>query len=97
MESCEYDENEMVHLENFVFLSENESRYIDLVMALVSVVEEKNPMSAASISHLMEMTALPSQETASAISTKLVNKFRPRRYLSTTDIRIFGYDVDYID
>ncbi|KAK9722354.1 hypothetical protein K7432_002742 [Basidiobolus ranarum] len=67
-----------------ISLSQRESEFIQIVSTMVEILDETNPLSAAFLCHLLELTALPSTKTALKVSACLLHKihskalFRPK-------------------
>ncbi|KAK9728806.1 hypothetical protein K7432_000771 [Basidiobolus ranarum] len=66
-----------------IALSQEETEFVEIVITMVEILDEKDPLSPAFLCHILELAALPSVRTALKINTKLIQKingtnlFRP--------------------
>ncbi|KAK9727664.1 hypothetical protein K7432_001647 [Basidiobolus ranarum] len=66
-----------------IALSQDESEFIEIVLTMVEILDEEDPLSSAFLCHIIELAALPSVKTAHRINYHLLQKtktaplFRP--------------------
>ncbi|ORX95491.1 SPRY-domain-containing protein [Basidiobolus meristosporus CBS 931.73] len=59
-----------------IALSQDENEFIEIVLTMVEVLEEEDPLSSAFLCHIIELAALPSVRTAHRINYYLLQKTR---------------------
>ncbi|KAK9762029.1 hypothetical protein K7432_012615 [Basidiobolus ranarum] len=57
-----------------IALSQEESEFIEIVVTMVEILDEKDPLSSAFLCHILELSALPSIRTSLKINIKLIQK-----------------------
>ncbi|ORY06318.1 hypothetical protein K493DRAFT_404065, partial [Basidiobolus meristosporus CBS 931.73] len=61
-----------------IALSQEETEFVEIVVTMVEILDEKDPLSPAFLCHILELAALPSIRTALKINSKLIQKINAK-------------------